>query len=175
MINFNAGMTLANGVRIRLAPTTPDVAFNYFSPIAGTSTHALIDVYGYFKSDAPLKYRPITACRAVDTRLADHGAPALTGGSTRTFQIRGNCGVPVSAKAVAVNITAVGPTGPGFLVVYPSAGPFPSASYLNFDPAQGSALGNGGIVALSAQSNDLAVTAGVGGTHVIVDVFGYFQ
>ena len=49
----------------------------------------------------------------------------------------------------------------------------PPASYLNFDPGQG-ALGNGGIVALSTLPNDLAVTS-ANSTHVIIDVFGYFQ
>jgi hypothetical protein len=172
-INFNAGMVLANGAKILLAPATPDVSVNYYSPTAGASTHALIDVFGYFKPDAPLKYRPITACRVVDTRFADQGGPMLGAPETRNFQIRGNCGVPASAKAVAVNITSVGAAGPGFLIAYPSGGAMPAASYLNFDPSQG-ALGNGGIVALSTQSNDLAVTT-ANSTHVIIDVFGYFQ
>lgn len=173
-INFNAGVVLTNGVRIRLAPTTPDVSVNYYSPIAGAqSTHATIDVFGYFKPDAPLKYRPITACRAVDTRFADRGGPVLASPDTRNFQIRGNCGVPLSAKAVAVNITSVGSAGGGYLVAYPSGGTLPLASYLTFDPGQG-ALGNGGIVALSTLPNDLAVTT-ANSTHVIIDVFGYFQ
>jgi hypothetical protein len=174
VMNFNAGVVLTNGARIRLAPTTPDVSVWYYSPVAGAqSTHALIDVFGYFKSDAPLKYRPITACRAVDTRFADQGGPVLASPDARNFQIRGNCGVPTSAKAVAVNITSVGSAGGGYLVAYPSGGTPPLASYLTFDPGQG-ALGNGGIVALSTQSNDLTVTTSTS-THVIIDVFGYFQ
>ena len=168
---------MARGVappRIRLAPTTPDVSVDYYTPIAGAqSTHAVIDVFGYFKSDAPLKYRPITACRAVDTRFADQGGPVLASPDTRNFQIRGNCGVPLSAKAVAVNITSVGSAGGGYLVAYPSGGTLPLASYLTFDPGQGGP-GNGGIVALSTQPNDLTVTTSTS-THVIIDVFGYFQ
>lgn len=174
VMNFNAGVVLTNGARIRLAPTTPDVSVNYYSPIAGAqSTHAVIDVYGYFKSDAPLKYRPITACRAVDTRFADQGGPVLGAPGNRNFQIRGNCGVPLSAKAVAVNITTVGAAGGGYLAAYPSGSALPLASYLTFDPGQG-ALGNGGIVALSTLPDDLAVTT-ANSTHVIIDVFGYFQ
>jgi hypothetical protein len=92
----------------------------------------------------------------------------------RHFQIRGNCGVPTSAKAAVVNITAVGPVGPGFLMAYPSGTPGPAASYLNYDPAHGSALANGGVVALSSLGNDLAIVSS-GSTHVIVDVFGYFE
>jgi len=174
VINFNTGVVLTNGARIRLAPTTPDVSVNYYSPIAGAqSTHAVIDVFGYFSLVAPLKYRPITACRAVDTRFADQGGPVLGSPETRNFQIRGNCGVPTSAKAVAVNITSVGSAGGGYLIAYPSGGTLPLASYLTFDPGQG-ALANGGIVALSTLPNDLAVTTSTS-THVIIDVFGYFQ
>lgn len=173
-INFNVGVVLTNGTRIRLAPTTPDVSVNYYSPTAGASTHAVIDVFGYFKSDAPLKYRPITACRAVDTRFADQGGPAALGApETRNFQIRGNCGVPTSAKAVAVNITSVGSAGPGYLSASPSGAALPAASYLTFDPGQG-VLANGGVVALSTLPDDLAVTT-ANSTHVIIDVFGYFQ
>lgn len=172
-INFNAGTTLANGARIRLAPTTPDISLNYFSPIAGASTHALVDVYGYFKSDAPLQYRPITACRAVDTRSADQGGPALTAPSTRNFQIRGNCGVPLTAKAAAVSVTTVDQAGQGFLAVYPSGTSHLGASFLNYTAGQG-ALANGGIVALSTLPDDLAITT-ANATNVIVDVYGYFQ
>ncbi|HWM89304.1 MAG TPA: S8 family serine peptidase [Thermoanaerobaculia bacterium] len=173
-INFNAGVVLTNGARIRLASATPDVAVTYLSPIGGASTHATLDVYGYFKSDAPLKYRPITACRAVDTRFADQGGPTALGApETRNFQIRGNCGVPLTAKAAAVNITTVGAAGGGYLVAYPSGSALPLASYLTFDPGQG-ALGNGGIVALSTLPKDLTVTT-ANSTHVIIDVFGYFQ
>lgn len=172
-INFNSGVVLTNGARRRLAPGTPDVSLYYASQIAGSSTHAVVDVYGYFKSDAPLKYRPITACRAVDTRFADQGGPVLAAPDNRNFQIRGNCGVPLSAKAVAVNITTVGAAGGGYLVAYPSGGALPLASYLTFDPGQG-ALGNGGIVALSTLPDDLTVTT-ANSTHVIIDVFGYFQ
>ena len=168
-INFNSGVVLTNGARIRLAPITPDVSLQ----IAGASTHAVIDVFGYFSLGAPLKYRPITACRAVDTRFADQGGPVLAAPDNRNFQVRGNCGVPLSAKAVAVNITTVGAAGGGYLVAYPSCSALPLASYLTFDPGQG-ALGNGGIVTLSTLPDDLTVTT-ANSTHVIIDVFGYFQ
>jgi hypothetical protein len=155
-----------------LAAATPDASFHYYTPTAGASTHVLADVYGYFKADAPLVYRPLSTCRAVDTRLADQGAPALAAGQTRTFQIRGNCGVPPSAKALAVNITSTDSTGPGFLAAYAAGTSLPSASYLNF--VSGDTFANGGIVMLSASSEDLAITTSTA-THLIVDVYGYFE
>lgn len=170
--NFPAGVTLANGTRTRLAAATPDASFLYYTPTAGASTHVLVDVYGYFKTTAPWVYRPLSTCRAVDTRLADQGAPALVAGQTRAFQIRGNCGVPSSAKAVAVNITSTDSTGPGFLAAYSAGSSLPAASYLNF--VNGDTFANGGIVMLSAAGEDLAIAASTG-TQVIVDVYGYFE
>lgn len=174
-LNFNGGIgALANGARTRLGATTPDVTLNYYSPIAGSSTHAVIDVYGYFQSGAPLQYHPVTACRLVDTRLADSGAPALAAGETRSFQVQGNCGIPVGAKAAAINLVAVGPAGPGFLRAFAAGAATPVASALNFDVTQGT-LANGLIVPLSTSANDLSIQDGFNSTHVVIDVYGYFQ
>jgi hypothetical protein len=166
---------LANGSRMALSGTVPDVTLLYSGTTTTTgTTHAVIDVSGYFKSGALLRYRPITACRAVDTRAAEQGAPALTPGGVRTFKIQGNCGVPVGAKAAMVNITVVNAVGDGHLTAFPSGSPVPAASTLNYHPNQ-EVLGNGAIVPLSVSSEDLAIVAAVSGADVIVDVFGYFQ
>jgi hypothetical protein len=174
-INFSNGtLALGNGARIRLAAAAPDVTVGYFSPIAGATAHAIVDVFGYFSPSAPLKYRPVAGCRLVDTRFAEQGAPALTANETRTFQVQGNCGIPVGAKAAMVNIVSVGATGQGHLLAFAAGAALPGGSALNFHPDQGN-LANGVVVPLSTSSNDLAIRAVVSGTHVIVDVFGYFQ
>jgi hypothetical protein len=98
----------------------------------------------------------------------------LTGGESRAFQIRGNCGVPATAKAAVVNLVAVAPAGPGFLAAYAAGTPYPGTAALNFDPSQG-VLANGAVVPLGTAANDLTITAGVSGTHLVLDVFGYFD
>lgn len=118
-------------------------------------------------------YFTLVPCRLVDTRLADHGAPALAAGATRTFQVQGNCGVPVGAKAGVLNFTVVGPAGPGYLSAFPSGITPPLASTLNFNPNQTRA--NGVILGLSTNAEDLAVRAEGSGAHLVIDVFGYFQ
>lgn len=80
----------------------------------------------------------------------------------------------MGAKAAVLNVVAVSPVSHGFLVLYPSGNPLPLASTLNYHPSLGN-IANGTIVPLSTQANDVAITAGASGTHVIVDVFGYFQ
>jgi PKD repeat protein len=175
-VRFLAGiLAQANGARTALSSAGPDVTvqFQGLTSTAGT-THVTLDVFGYFKSDAPLKYRPVTPCRLVDTRFADQGSPALAASETRSFQVQGNCGVPVGAKAAMLNVVSVNPAGPGHLLLYPSGTSAPVASALNFHPMQGN-LANGIIAPLSVQANDLAVTCGVSSTDVVIDVFGYFE
>src|SRR5262249_8257082 len=81
-INFSGGTgAIANGARLRLAATTPDLSLVY-ATYPGATTHAVLDVAGYFKTGAPFKYHPITPCRELDTRFADQGAPAWAGGES---------------------------------------------------------------------------------------------
>jgi len=134
----------------------------------------------------------------VDTRNAfktvgGYG-PALTstGNTTtdvaRVFPVQGNCGVPDTAKAATLNVTAVNPTNTGRFTVYPAGIASPTVSTINF-PVGTSALANGAIVPLSdagvacpagytPTSCDLAVkpfVVGGGSVHLVLDVTGYFE
>ena len=126
-------------------------------------------------ADGPFRFYPITPCRLVDTRSGFGGA--LVGNTTRDFQVQGMCGVPVGAKAAALNVTVFTPTQNGHLRVFPSGTALPNISTINFQ--SGIVLANGAVVSLSSNTNDLSVytyLANVGGatTHLILDVTGYF-
>jgi hypothetical protein len=118
----------------------------------------------------PYQYFPLTPCRAVDTRS---GSPFTTA-TTRSFQIRGVCGVPTTAKAVSLNVTVTQATAPSWLTVWPSGTTRPIVSMINFE-ASDPALGNGIIVGVSTNTQDLSVYNDFGNVHVIIDVTGYFQ
>jgi PKD repeat protein len=173
--NFIAGTTVvtANGARLPLGPSTPDISAVYGSG-GGATVHLVLDAQGYFTTSAPLRYHPMTPCRLADTRFADLGAPAFASGETREIQVRGNCGIPASAKAAAVNLVAVGPTGGGYLAAWAAGTAYPGTSNLNYDTVQGT-VGNGAIVPLGTGANEMSLVAGGTGVHVIVDVFGYFD
>lgn len=125
----------------------------------------------------PFQYYALTPCRVADTRNANgvNGGPVVVGnGGARNFRIQGNCGVPVGAAAVTLNVTIAGPTGSGFLTIWPSGGAQPLVSTINFTTAD-AALANGAIVPLSSNTDDLSIFYGGAGTvHVILDVTGYF-
>jgi hypothetical protein len=114
-------------------------------------------------------------CRIVDTRNAPDpfGGPAIPGGGTRTFALAGQCGVPLTAKSVAVNLTVTEPSSEGFFTAFPAGASRPLASNLNFSAGQTRAnnavlqLGSGGAVSI--------FNGGSGTAHLVLDVTGWFE
>ena len=96
---------------------------------------------------------------------------------TRTFTIKGNCGVPITAQAAALNVTVVTPTSSGYLTLWPSnAAKKPIVSTINWAVGE-TAIANGAVVPVAPSATlDLSVFNGsTGNTHVVLDVTGYFQ
>jgi len=140
-------------------------------------------VASYFASPVTLPGAPqptrlftVTPCRLLDTRnpVGAYGGPALASGRSRSVIVRGQCGVPSTAQAVAVNVTVTRPTAMGNLTVYPSDVAPPLASMLNY--AAGQTRANGAVVGLSG-SGALSILASqaAGNAHVVLDLTGYFE
>ncbi len=121
-------------------------------------------------------------CRAVDTRKA--GGPIVPGG-TRDLRMRGSvsfafqggsdsgCGVPSTASAVEVSITAVDPSGANGFVQAFAAGSPARATVLNYTVGRG--ITNSGTIPLNtAVTNDLGVANAGGTIQLVVDIQGYF-
>ncbi|MDP9121383.1 MAG: hypothetical protein M3O15_08460, partial [Acidobacteriota bacterium] len=123
-------------------------------------------------------FYPVQPCRLLDTRSADSptgGAP-LASGPPLVLSLAGACGVPTTARALALNITVTAPTAEGHLSLFAADRPTTTTSTINF--AAGQTRANNAIVALSSgvPFGEVKVAAGVAGSvHVIVDVSGYFQ
>jgi hypothetical protein len=118
----------------------------------------------------PNAFFSVAPCRAVDTRT---GVP-LAAGSTRAFPIGGVCGIPLTAKAVSINVTVTSPTAMGDLRLFPGGTGQPLVSTINYRAGQTRA--NNAIVALGA-SSDIAIKCdqATGTVHVIIDVNGYAE
>ena len=131
--------------------------------------------YGFFA---------LNPCRVVDTRNADgpSGGPMLTANTARSFPIMNvnSCGVPSTARAASMNVTAVAPTDNGNFVIYPAGAPRPNSSVVNWSVSD-FATGNGAVIPLSNQNGvDITVYTNMpqgssGKVHLIIDVTGYFQ
>jgi uncharacterized repeat protein (TIGR03803 family) len=123
--------------------------------------------YGYFS---------VTPCRIIDTRSPDGplGGPALQAGASRDFTLAGACGIPKSAAAIAVNVTATEPGAPGSLTLYSAGSARPATSTINYGDGQTRANN----ATLSPNSNGtitVRCNQGSGTVHFVLDVNGYFQ
>jgi hypothetical protein len=118
----------------------------------------------------------VPPCRVADTRNANgpYGGPALGANQDRIFTIGGRCGVPTTAKAVALNVSITQPGTDGGLRLYAGGTELPLSTSINYRAGQTKAnnnvspLGTGGTLAIRCDQPS-------GVVQVIIDVSGYFQ
>ncbi len=130
---------------------------------------------------SPRAFIGVQPCRLVDTRSgsfpAGFGPPNLSPGVERKFDLlNGPCpGMPNSVDAYSLNVTVVTPSGPGHLVIWPTGASEPAVSSINFTAGQ--TIANAVIVPAgnSVPIGAISVKAGVSGTHLLIDINGYFS
>jgi hypothetical protein len=140
--------------------------------IPGPSSATLAQGFFYAPPTTTTDFFTLSPCRLVDTRAGQ--APALASRERRVFTITGVCGIPATAKAVAVNVTVTGAAALGNLALVPGNG-LSETSAVNFGAGQTRA--NNAIVMLATDGTGgvAAVNRSSGAAHVILDVSGYFE
>ncbi|HVF60949.1 MAG TPA: peptidoglycan DD-metalloendopeptidase family protein [Thermoanaerobaculia bacterium] len=146
------------------------MAFQLLSDGALTADGWYIDDVRLYEP-RPTDFYTVTPCRLADTRAT---SSPLNSGVAQTFAVGGVCGVPVTAKAVSINATAVGGGSAGHIIIFPADQAVPPTSTINFQAGQIRA--NNAVLGLSADGR-LAALAGLSGgsVHLILDVNGYFD
>ena len=123
--------------------------------------------------DLGLDLHTVTPCRVLDTRL---GAP-LTSGVTTIIDVAGTCGIPATAKAVSVNLTAIPGNSGGTMVLFPGDAAVPNTLTISFNASNNRA--NNSIMGLASNGDGtlgVRVTITGGGTmNMVLDVNGYFE
>lgn len=166
-LNYAANQTVPNAVISALAASGEICVFTL------QQTHLIVDVSGWFPTGSFTALpRPQ---RLLDTRpggaTADgqySGTGTQPAGTVFTLPVAGRAGVPAGANAVAVNVTADNPLGPGFLAVFPCGSAIPNASNLNFSAGRTvanlviSRVGTGGAICIFTPT----------ATEVVIDVSG---
>ena len=163
-LNFRAGEVRANGALTRLGD---DGAIDIYTSAA---TDILVDVSGAFRPTADSdsgRFVPVEPRRVVDTRGST--APGVDSSIDVT---RDALGVPSTATAVAVNLTAVDSVEPGFFTLWPGDRDRSETSVLNVDAA-GQTRAAFAIVPLGADGSGISAYTS-NGAHLLMDVVGHF-
>ena len=167
-LNYTTGQIVPNNVTVKVG-TAGQVAIYAF----GGCPDVVVDVVGYYEGGTPVLeggFVGLTPKRLIDTRESDQG-PCVDG--TRDLNVTGGLTtVPDGANAVALNITVVSPSAPGYLTAFPAGATRPTASTLNY--VAGQVVPNGTVVKVG-NPGAISLYTNAGCPHVVVDVVGYYQ
>ncbi len=139
-------------------------------------TQVILDIDGYFVpagTTSALAFYPVTPCRVVDTEwpTGPLGGPSISAGGSRSFPVTSSgCGIPSTAQAYSLNITAVPHTTLGYLTAWATGQTQPYVSTLN--SSTGTVVANAAIVPAST-SGDVSIFVS-DAADVILDINGYF-
>ena len=169
-LNFTPGVIVANLVTVPLSTAGMVSIFNH----AG-NTNVVVDVDGYYTSTPSTNgtglYDSMSPVRALGNLQL--GAPVAANTSVPVTVNGAITGVPASATAVVVNVTAAHGTSASYLTVYPAgAATVPTAASVIF--IAGQAIANRVTVGVGT-NGQIEVYNHTGTVNVDVDVDGYYS
>lgn len=159
------GTSTVNYRRRQVLPTLTTVGLSSDGAVcmvSHASTDVVVDLFGAMVPGSGDGLHVITPTRLIDTRTIRR---RLRADEVLELQVTGAAGVPMTARSFTANVTAVMPSGDGFLTVWPCGKPMPQTSNLNIE--QGgirpnlvtAAIGNGKWCISSMVDADLIVDA----------------
>lgn len=169
-LNFAVGRNVANLV---VAEVGVDGKVCLY---AKSAVDLIADVSGYFPPSGD--YSPLTPARLLETRSTT--SPTVDGqfwkvgrlaaGSTLRLAVAGRGGIPSTALAAVLNVTATGSLERGFITVYPCGTTRPTASSLNY--SGGTTVANAVIAKIGTLGEICVYTKSA--TDLVIDASGYF-
>jgi alpha-tubulin suppressor-like RCC1 family protein len=170
-VNYITGDVAANAV---LAKIGVDGSVCVYTSAA---TDLVIDVNGYIPAGAATE--AVLPGRVFESRSGNpdfktvdglfEGAGRTGAGQVAEFKVTGRAGVPDDAAAVFLNVVAVGPSGSGYLTVFPCGTTPPLASNGNY--STGDVAANAVLAKIGVDGNVCVYTSAA--TDLVVDVNGY--
>jgi subtilisin family serine protease len=167
-VNYGPGAVVPNAVLAKVGASGKVCIYTL------ASTDLLVDINGYVPAGATPT--SLTPARLLETRV---GLPTTDGqfagvgraaaGTVVAVKVAGRAGVPATAAAVMLNVTAVFPSGAGYLTVFPCGQPQPLASSVNYGP---NVVVPNAVLAKVGFDGDVCIYT-LAGTDVLVDVNGY--
>ena len=170
-VNYAAGQVVANGV---IAPVSADGTVCLYSQ---ADTDLVVDLAGWFPDQS---FTGSTPTRLADTRDGTGGRLGALSSADElsvpvhniSLVVNGQSEmVPVTATAVALNVTVVNPSVPGFITVWPCGLERPLASNLNFVADQ--VVANNVVAPIGNEGSICVFSSAT--ADVIVDIAGWFN
>jgi hypothetical protein len=175
-LNVSGAAAVPNLVAVPLGTDGRVQLFN-----SNGSVNLVADLAGYFGPASVATFEAVGPCRVLDTRRGVGGCP---GGTTTTVgpvspgaagalrvKVTGVAGIPSSATAVVLNVTALGASPGTFVTAYPDGQPVPATSNLN---VVGSAPVANLVVVPVGAGGYVDLMSGASSVHLIADVAGFF-
>ncbi len=185
-VNFAKDQTVAHFTVVGLSSEGTVTIYN-----ASGDTNIAVDVLGWYSSStggsstgsSGMYYVPVTPQRICDTRSGNPShlsGIALTQCQSKTLQyngvlsikVDGIAGIPASAGAVVMNVTATDAASPGYVTAWPGGNPRYVTSSLNV--VKGLVSVNQIVVEPDASGN-ISFYNSTDSVNLIVDVEGYFS
>ncbi len=161
-LNFGPEQTVPNMV---VSKVSADGSISVYNDSG--DTHLIIDIVGYYATTSGTGVISVTPSRLLDTR----GTGSVGENGVHELPVAGVGPVPATGvRSVMLNVTAVAPTSPGFVTVFPAGADRPNSSSLNF--TKGQTVANL-VLAKVGSTGKVAFFNRSGNTHLVVDVVGY--
>jgi hypothetical protein len=167
-LNYTTGSVVGNLATVKLSASGQVCLYSV------ATTDMVVDVTGFvppggqFQAIAPARYLETRAGQPTFDGQAQGGG-SIAAGTTLTLQVSGRGGVPTGASSATFNMTAITPSGPGWVTAYPCDQTRPLASSLNY--AGSDVRGNLATIKLSPAGQVCLYSEAT--THLVVDITGY--
>ncbi len=196
-VNYSGTAPVANLVTVPIGLNGQVNVYASSGPV-----DVVMDAEGWYGPAGTSGFTAISPYRIADTRpdsgepyagqtLAPHRVLTIKTTGTGATPANGGAGVPITATAVDLNVTAVNAASPGYLTVWPAGQARPLASTVNFsappiispvildgNPATSSGplpVSNSVAVAVSSSGEISIYNGSQGSINVVVDVQGWFS
>jgi glucose/arabinose dehydrogenase/PKD repeat protein len=167
-VNYVAGQTVANLAAVKVAPGG-QVCFKSFA-----RADIVVDLAGWYAPGAGSAFVASDPLRLFDTRNRAQAPGGVVGplpaGGELSMPVAGAGPVPANATAVALNVTAAGPTDPGYVKVYP-CGTSPTVSNVNY---QGHQVAAANLAVVKLPPDGRVCFSSFATTDLVVDLAGWY-
>jgi hypothetical protein len=173
-LNYTRGATVPNMAVVPTSICVPCGGFPSIGVFTSVQSHFIVDILGIFDDGTlgGLRFSPMTPTRIADSR-AGFGLPGPIGPARTATITAPERVVTADVFGLALNVTAIQPTGNTFVTVWPQMAGVNMPASSNLNPSAGQIVPNA-VYTLIGPTFAFNVYNNAGTTGLVVDVVGTF-